>query len=79
MNANVTKMQKIEPKKYIFEFTKDKIYFENKKKVGLRNHNTRNNKKKLERPYFFDEYWQGYRRTSEIHEIFKMLLEKYRG
>jgi hypothetical protein len=47
--------------------------------VGLRNHNTRNNKKKLERPYFFDEYWQGYRRTSEIHEIFKMLLEKYRG
>jgi len=79
MNANVTKMQKIEPKKYIFEFTKDKMYFENKKKVGLCNSNRRNYKKNLEIPYFFDEYWQGYRRTPEISQIFKMLLEKYRG
>jgi len=69
---------KAAPKKYITEFTKNEIFQKNKVKVALPgpNHRLRS---KIELPYFYDKNWQGYTKTHEIHEIFKMLLEKYNG
>jgi hypothetical protein len=74
---DVTK-HKIQPKKYISAFTKNEIYTKNKTKIGIVNPNNRN-KGVRQTPYFFDEDWQGYQKTPELYEIFRMLLEKYKG
>lgn len=76
ISNDITK-HKIEPKKYIFEFTKNEIYTKNKVKTGIVNPNMKN-KKNIQMPYFFDEDWKG-EKTPEIYEMLKMLLEKYKG
>lgn len=76
--TNDITQHKAAPKKYITEFTKNKVFQKNKGKVSLPAPNTRL-LDKISLPYFYDKHWQGYEKTQEIYEIFKMFLEKYKG